>query len=71
MKGDKKYTVIVKIGNDQFKKWNVTNLLRFTSFLDREYPNWRWFNVFKYSKTGDGEQLSNFTNKKRPTQKYL
>jgi len=67
----KKYKTITKVGNDHFVKFNVNNLRLFTMYLDREFPNWRWFNVYRYTKDGTGEQLANFTRNKRPTSAYL
>lgn len=67
----KKYKVIAKIGNDKFVKYNVNNLILFTRFLDKSFPDWRWFNVYQYQKGGNGQQLSNFTKNKRPTSMYL
>ena len=64
----KKYKVIAKVGSSDFKKWTASNLLTFTNFLDQNYPNWRWFNVYdKKTKT----QLANYTKKKRPTTRYV
>jgi len=70
-KSKKKYKVIVKIGNDDFKKWNVNNLVKFTSFLDRQFSDWRWYNVYQYTKDGTGKQLANFTKNKRPRFAYV
>lgn len=67
----KKYKVIAKVGNDKFVKYNVNNLRLFTAFLDRNFSNWRWFNVYRYTKDGSGEQLDNFTKNKRPTKAFL
>ena len=64
----RKYNVIVKLGEDDFKKWQTDDLLNFVEFLDQKYSNWRYFNVFcSYSKN----QLSNFTQSNRPTSKTL
>jgi hypothetical protein len=71
MKDRKKYKVIAKVGNDHFIKQNVNNLLLFTKYLDRKFPRWRWFNVYRYTKEGNGEQLANFTTNKRPNKAYL
>lgn len=67
----KKYKVIVKVGGDKFLKYNVNNLLLFTKFLDRQYPDWRYFNVFRHTQDSTGEQLGNFTKKDRPNAMYL
>ena len=63
-----KYQIIAKVGRDDFKKWNASNLLTLTNFLDKKYPSWRWFNVYD-KKTKN--QLANYTNKKRPTTKSV
>ena len=34
------------LGGGSFKKWHVNNLKKFIDFLNREYPNWRYFNVY-------------------------
>ena len=63
-----KYQIIAKVGRNDFKKWNASNLLTLTNFLDKKYPSWRWFNVYD-KKTKN--QLANYTNKKRPTTKSV
>jgi len=63
----KKYKVIVKVGNNKFLKYSVNNLLTFTKFLDKNYYDWRWFNVFDYYSKN---QLGSFTKYNRPTMKY-
>jgi len=51
------------LGGGSFKKWHVNNLVKFTSFLDKNYPEWRYFNVYdKKSK----RQIGNFTKSNRP-----
>jgi hypothetical protein len=70
--GDKKkYKVIAKVENDKFVKYNVNNLLLFTSFLDEHFSNWRWFNVYDYTPEGNGIQLANFTTNNRPTSRFI
>ena len=64
----KKYTIITKVGNNDFKKWNCNDLLSFTRFLDKSHPNWRWFNVYD-KKTK--EQIGNYTNRNRPSTKFI
>lgn len=59
-----KRVVIVKVGNEQFLKYeHVDNLIRFTAFLDQKYPDWRYMNVFD-RKTH--EQIGNYTKLNRP-----
>lgn len=64
----KKYSCIVKIGNNpdnsaKCVKYRSNDLLKFTSFLDRKYPEWKWMNVFSKQTR---KQLMNFTKNKRP-----
>lgn len=65
MVGKKKYRVIVKVGNDDFKRWSCNSLLSLQRFLDKEHPEWRWCNYYRYTKAGDGEKLGSFTKKSR------
>ena len=67
-RNEKKYKVIAKVESNKFVKYNVNNLMLFTAFLDRQFPFWTWYNVYD-KKTR--KQLSNFTNKQRPTQRHL
>lgn len=60
----KKYTCIVKINNDKFLKYRVDNLISFTNYLDKNWKEWKYFNVFD-KKTK--KQIANFTQSKRPT----
>ena len=62
-----KYKIIVKVGNDKFVKYHSSNLLTFTYFLDKDWKEWRYFNV--YGK--DGNLLDSFTQAKRPLTKYV
>jgi hypothetical protein len=67
----KKYKVIAKVGNDRFVKYNVNNLVQFASFLDRQFPDWRYFNVYTYTKDDSGEQVGNYTKNHRPTSRFV
>lgn len=71
MKTKKKYKVIAKVDNEKFVKYNVNNLLKFCEFLDKEFSGWRWFNVYRYSSDGLGEQIANYTTKNRPTSVFI
>ncbi len=62
------YQIIVKVDSDKFVKYNSSNLLSFVEFLDKQYPKWRFFNVF-YKKTR--EQIGSFTNKNRPQTRFI
>lgn len=65
---NKLYRVIAKVDDDKFVKYHVNNLVSFCSFLDKNFPGWRWFNVFD-KKTG--VQVGNFTTKSRPIRTKL
>jgi hypothetical protein len=65
MKGEKKkYHCIAKVGPEKFVKYNVNNLVKFTSYLDRDFPDWRWYNVYDKETRN---QVANFTKNNRPT----
>ena len=53
------YKIIVKVSADKFVKYHTTNLITFTTFLDKSFEGWRWFNVFDKN----GIQVANFTTK--------
>jgi hypothetical protein len=70
-KTSKRYIAIVKIANNpdgsaKCLKYRFNDLLRFTVFLDKEWNTWRWFNVYANKGVGKGEQLANYTNKRKP-----
>ncbi|MDO1451603.1 hypothetical protein Q0590_35350 [Rhodocytophaga aerolata] len=67
----KKYKVIAKVDNKDFVRYHVNDLVKFTAFLDTQFPKWRWFNVYRYTKEGNGEQLQSFTSKSRPDNKSI
>jgi hypothetical protein len=71
MKTEKKYKVIAKVSSTGFVKYNVNDLLKFAVFLDRKFPSWRWFNVYRYTKDGSGEQLGNYSCKNRPSSRFI
>jgi len=61
---NKQYSCIVKVDRERFVKYRtVNNLLKFTSFLDVNFPTWRFYNV--YSKESK-EQITSFTKNNRP-----
>ena len=67
----KKYIAIVKVadnpdGSAKCLKYRFNDLLKFTTFLDKDWRTWRWFNVYANRGNYKGEQLDNFTNKRRP-----
>ncbi len=60
----KRYNVIVKLRTQQFLKYQVNDLLKFTAYLDKEHAGqWTWYNVFDRRTR---QQVANFTNKRRP-----
>lgn len=64
----KRYTLIVKVGDDDFKKWKANNLLKFVAFLDKSHSEWRWFNVFC---NNSKEQIGSFTKKNPPLSAFI
>jgi len=67
----KKYIAIVKVadnpdGSAKCLKYRFNDLLKFTTFPDKDWRTWRWFNVYANKGNYKGEQLDNFTNKRRP-----
>lgn len=72
----KRYTAIVKIknksdGSAHCVKYRFDNLLNFTKFLDVNWAEWKWFNVYLNTGTNKGKQLANFTKFKRPKSKFV
>jgi len=64
----KYYTIIAKVEPEKFVKYRkVNNLIRLTAYLDKTFPDWRYFNVFD----SDKKQVASFTNKDKPTMKHL
>lgn len=66
------YTIIAKVLNNnrfEFVKYrNVNDLVKFSEFLDQNFQNWYYFNVFdKFSRS----QIGNFTKNKRPYYKRI
>ena len=51
---------------------NVTNLIKFTDFLNVNFSCWIWFNVYEYMKEENGKKLRSFVKgKNEPQQKSL
>lgn len=64
----KRYIVIAKVGNEKFIKHRTSNLLLYTNYLNVNWSNWRYFNVF------DKEtrlQIANFTKNRTPTKPHI
>lgn len=71
-----KYAVIVKVKNNpdgtaHCLKYRVTDLIKFTQFLDKKWAAWKWFNVYSNTGINKGEQLTNLTKNKRPESKFV
>ena len=67
----KKYIAIVKVadnpdGSAKCLKYRFNDLKKFTTFLDKDWRTWRWFNVYANRGNNKGQQQNNFTNKRRP-----
>lgn len=72
----KRYIAIVKIKNNpdgtaHCVKYRFSNLLKFTLFLDKKWPEWKWYNVYSDLEHNKGTQLGSFTKIKRPNNKSL
>lgn len=72
----KRYTAIVKIknrpdGSAHCLKYRFDNLLLFTVFLDKNWNEWKWFNVYSNKESDKRKQLANFTKFKRPKSKFV
>lgn len=64
-----KYACNVKVGPDRWLWYHyVDNFLTFTAFLDKAFPDWRYYNVYDKE---SGLQVENFTKKKRPNRPTL
>jgi len=72
----KRYIAIVKIKNNPSGeaccvKYRFNDLVNFTIFLDKVWPDWKWYNVYSNSENNKGAQLGNYTKNKRPINKSL
>lgn len=68
-----KYTCYCKIGNKidgsaDVRVRKTDNLLSLVNHLDKDFPDWRWFNVWDKSKN---KQVANFTKSNRPQTKQV
>ena len=71
-----KYVVIVKIKNNSdgtahCVRYRVTDLIKFTQFLDKKWAAWKWFNVYSNTAINKGVQLANFTKNNRPGSRFV
>lgn len=62
------YRVWVKVEADKTLTYRSSDLLNFTRFLNKSYPEWRFFNVYDKE---SGQQLASFTKNKQPQTKRL
>lgn len=60
------YKCWVKVNDTDTKTWHTPDLLDFQKFLDREYPNWRFYNVYIKE-----IQVASFTKNNRSTAKKV
>lgn len=72
----KRYTAIVKINNKSngeahCLKYRFNDLINFTYFLDKNWSDWKWYNVYSNLENNKGVQLGSFTKIKRPVSKSL
>ncbi len=72
----KRYKAIAKIDNNTDGtayciKYRFDDLLKFTEFLDKEWSQWKWYNVFSNKGEDKGIQIANFTNKRRPQRRIV
>jgi len=65
-----RYNIVAKCssGRRDFRKWRTSDLLKFTRFLDANYPDWKYFNVYDRRTR---VQLSSFTKNSKPLTKYV
>lgn len=64
-----RYSAIIKIDNEKFIKYKyVRNPYKLYLFLDKNFPTWRYCNLFCRS---SGLQVGNFTRKNPPNEGYF
>ena len=68
---DKRYTIVAKVKDENLIKYSANDLLRFTKFLDTNFLNWSWFNVYENVSGHKGSGLASFTTEKRPTKRFI
>jgi hypothetical protein len=54
------------VNEQETKTWHTPDLLDFQKFLDRDYPEWRFFNVYIKE-----QQIASFTKNNRATAKRV
>jgi len=60
------YKCWVKVNATETKTWHTPDLLDFQKFLDRDYPDWRFYNVFIKE-----QKIASFTKNNRATAKKV
>jgi hypothetical protein len=73
MRSTKKYFVECKTGDREngspvMRTWYVNNLLKFTDFLDKQFPDWRYFNVMDKDTR---IRIESFTKYRRPSSRQV
>ncbi|MDX2188834.1 MAG: hypothetical protein SFY32_03130 [Bacteroidota bacterium] len=62
-----KYRVITKVSPTKFVKYYVNDLIKYAQFLDKEYKDWTYSNVYDAITK---KQVWNFTKYNKPTSKH-
>ena len=68
---DKRYMIVAKINDKNLIRCSANDLLKFTKFLDTNFLNWSWFNVYQNVCGRKGCALASFTAKKRPIKRFI
>jgi len=63
-----KYRVWVKTDKYDHKQWHTSDLLNLQLFLDKDYPEWCYFNVYDRESNNN---LGSFTKFKRASSKTI
>jgi len=62
------YRIWVKVEADKTVVYRSSDLLNFTRFLNKSYPEWRFFNVYCAETS---QQLANYTKNRQPQTKRV
>lgn len=60
------YKCWVKVNDKDTRTYHTPDLLDFQKFLDRDYPEWRFYNVYIKE-----QQIASFTKNNRATAKRV
>jgi hypothetical protein len=60
------YFISVKVNQTDYHTYHTPDLLDFQKFLDRDYPDWRFYNVYVKK-----QQIASFTKNNRATAKKV